>query len=119
MLQSWVRWRVGRALLLVPSLLWESVLRGGPDICFVCGCWSGKKKAHKHIYIYIYTYTFAFRPLCGLRFLAETTFFALFGGKRRRFKGNKKCMFGTFWSPFFLGRFHYKTGDLLTFLAKM
>ena len=36
---------------------------------------SGTKLTLRHIYIY------AFRPVCCLLFLAETTFFALLGGK--------------------------------------
>ena len=56
--------------------------------------------------LYIYTQCYiAFRPICCLLFLAETTQFAFFGGKLRRIKDNKKCIFGTFWSPFFLGHF--------------
>ena len=53
----------------------------------------------------ILTDQIAFRPICSLLFLAETAHFAFLGGKRKRIKDNKKCIFGTFWSPFLPGHF--------------
>ena len=51
--------------------------------------------------------------------LVETTFFTLFSGETRKVEENKKCIFGTFLSPFFLGHFDYKTAEILKCLAKM
>ena len=57
-------------------------------------------------HIYIYNAIYAFRPICCLLFIANTTHFANFGGKRRRFKDNQKiaCLarFGVhfFWAIF-------------------
>ena len=60
-------------------------------------------------------YIFAFRPICCLLFLAETTHFAFFGGKRRRIKDNKNAFLARFGVHFSCAIFDYKTGEILKF----
>ena len=45
---------------------------------------------------YVCLYIYAFRSICCLLFLAETTRFAFFGGKRRRIKDNKNAFLARF-----------------------
>ena len=61
----------------------------------------------------------ASRPFCSLLFLAETTHFAIFGGKRRRIKGDQNVFLARFGVHFFWAIFDYKTAEILIFWAKM